>query len=197
MAPLAASLRSIMLATILVGLFVFYPSVAAALPGVPKSNQRTCTNHVVNPSFETGSTTPWLPIVESAWSTRGVFADPFTHSGTHHYYAHATSTVDSSFTLSQSGVDVPVGSTVDCHAWVASKRSEGATRVEVFLDGLSCGAGQLGVGEQGWKRVGGKIKAVGAGNGMVGSTIAVVATSKSAGDEGWEIWFDDVGVASC
>lgn len=197
MAPLSGSLTSIMLTTLVAWVFVICPSVAAAFPAALNSNQRACANRVVNPSFETGNTSPWLPIVESAWSTRGVFANPFTHSGTHHYYAKATSTVDSSFTLSQSSIDVPVGSTVDCYAWVASKRSEGVTRIEVFLDGISCGAGQLGVAEQGWKRVGGKVKVVGTGNGMPGSTIAVVVTSKIAGDEGWELWLDDVGVVSC
>lgn len=86
---------------------------------------------------------------------------------------------------------------MDCYAWVAGTRSEGVTNVEVFLDGVSCGTGQIGVGELGWKRIGSKASVVGIGNGVVGSTIAVVATSKRAGDEGWEIWFDDVGVVSC
>ena len=70
------------------------------------------------------------------------------------------------------------------------------TDVEVFLDGVSCGQTTLGVGDPQWKRIGSRVKVTGTGNGM-GSTIAIVATSESAGEEGWEVWVDDVGVVSC
>ena len=185
-----------MLTTTVLWVLLCLSSVTTALPTAPRTNRRTCTNHLINQSFESGAIDPWFTIVESAWSTRGVFANPFTHGGTHHYYARATSTIASSLTLSQSELDAPVGGTVDCYAWVAGKRSEGVTRVEVFLDGVSCGAAQLGVGEGGWKRVGSKVKVAGGVSGM-GSTLAVVATSQSAGQEGWEVWVDDVGVVSC
>ncbi|KAF2623438.1 hypothetical protein BU25DRAFT_424943 [Macroventuria anomochaeta] len=188
--------RPLMLTTIVVWVLLCLLSVTAALPTAPNINTRTCTNYLINPSFESGAIEPWLPIVESAWSTRGVFANPFTHQGTHYYYAHATSTVESTLTLSQSGLNAPVGATVDCYAWVAGKRGEGVTRIEVILDGVSCGASQFNVGEDGWKKVGGKVKVIG-GVPETGSTLAIVVTSKSAGDEGWEVWVDDVGVVSC
>ena len=182
---------------------LFYLTTAAVAlptslttPGAAKAVPRACTNHLTNPSFESGAVDPWLTIVTSAWSTRGVFENFFTHSGTHHYYAHSTSTVDSTLTLSQTNINTSVGTTVDCYAWVAGKRTEGMTDVEVFLDGVSCGQTTLGVGDPQWKRVGSRVRVTGTGNGM-GSTIAIVATSGSAGEEGWEVWVDDVGVVSC
>ncbi len=177
-------------------------SIAAALPAslaTPKADplfHKACSNYLTNPSFESGVTTPWLTIVTSAWSTRGVFKNWFTHSGTYHYYARSNSTVESTLTLSQSNINVPVGTMVDCFAWVAGKRSDGVTNIEVYLDGARCGATTLGVGDPQWKRVGSKVRANGAGNGM-GSTMAIVATSKSAGRNGWEVWVDDVGVVNC
>ena len=192
-----------MLTSIAIWILLSLSSTTAALPAALTPHRtaasrtpKTCTNYLANPSFESGSIDPWLPIVTSAWSTRGVFANYFTHDGTYHYYAHATSTVEATLTLSQSSVNAPVGGTVDCYAWVAGARSEGETRVEVFLDGVSCGVVQLGVGDGGWKRVGSKVKVNGTGNGM-GSTIAVVATSMSAGEDGWEVWIDDVGAVGC
>lgn len=104
--------------------------------------------------------------------------------------------MDSTLTLSQSGLDAPVGVDVECYAWVAGKRSEGVTSVEVFLDGAKCGTAVLGKAEEGWVRVGGRVRVKGGEMGM-GSTIAIVATSETAGLEGWEIWVDDVGVVSC
>jgi hypothetical protein len=188
--------------TIAIWVFLCLTTVTVALPTVLASHSahnltpRTYSNHLINPSFESGVIDPWLTIVTSAWSTRGVFANPFTHSGTHHYYAHSTSTVDSTLTISQTGLNAAVGSMVDCYAWVAGKRSEGVTSIEVFLDEVSCGKTTLGVGREEWKRVGSQVRVNGTGDGM-GSTIAIVATSESAGDEGWEVWVDDVGVVSC
>lgn len=98
--------------------------------------------------------------------------------------------------MSQSGIMLPVGSTVDCYAWVAGWRSENVTKVTVFLDGVTCGTAELQVGDEDWKRVGSKVKVRGGAPGM-GSTMAVVATSKSAGDDGWDILIDDMGVVSC
>lgn len=191
--PAHSKLHSIRLSLLLL------TCAAAALPTAHTTlnlTPRTCTNHLINPSFETGSISPWLPIVTSAWSTRGVFANPFTHSGTHHYYAHSASTIESTLTLSQSGISAPVGSSVECYAWLASKRNEGVTSVEVFLDGVSCGTMAFDGSVRGYRRVGGSVGVIGGVAGM-GSTIAIVATSESAGEEGWEVWIDDVGVSSC
>ncbi|KAH6637464.1 hypothetical protein C7974DRAFT_141735 [Boeremia exigua] len=182
-----------MLTTTVISVLLSLSTASAAFPALAP---RACTNHLANPSFESGNVSPWLPIVESAWTTRGVFSDSFTHGGTHHYYAHASSAVSSSFTLSQSGISAPAGHTVDCYAWVAGRRSEGVTMIEVFLDGVSCGTAQLGTGERRWERVGSRVRVGGNATGM-GSTIAVVATSKAAGDDGWDLWVDDVGVVGC
>lgn len=194
--------RLTMFITVAIWVLLCLTTATAALPIALTSHSAdnltpwAYLNHLTNPSFESGAIDPWLTIVTSAWSTRGVFANPFTHSGTHHYYAHSTSTVDSTLTISQTGINTSVGSMVDCYAWVAGKRSEGVTSIEVFLDGVSCGKTTLGVGKEEWKRVGSQVRVNGTGNGM-GSTIAIVATSESAGDEGWEVWVDDVGVVSC
>ncbi|KAJ8113257.1 hypothetical protein OPT61_g4576 [Boeremia exigua] len=199
-----APLRPISESVVLVATWIlfFLASITTAFPTSLATHNadaifpRACNDHLANPSFESGTVSPWLTIVTSAWSTRGVFESPFTHSGTHHYYAYATSTVGSTITVSQSNINVPVGATVDCFAWVAGKRSEGVTSVEVFLDGVRCGKTVMGVGGPQWTRVGSRVRVNRTGNGM-GSTLAIVATSQSAGDDGWEIWLDDVGVVSC
>ncbi|KAF3047645.1 hypothetical protein E8E12_011159 [Didymella heteroderae] len=173
-------------------------AVVAALPAIPNNIPRACTNDLQNPSFETGNLDPWLPIVQSAWSAdRGVYPrlSP-DNRGKYYYYAHAVSTVESSLTMSQSGIMLPVGSTVDCHTWVAGSRSENVTTVTVFLDGVTCGTLELKPGDDDWHRVGSKVKVVGGVPGA-GSTMAVVAMSKGAGDDGWDIYIDDMGVIKC
>lgn len=98
--------------------------------------------------------------------------------------------------MSQSGVMLPIGSTVDCYAWVAGSRSENVTTVTVFLDGITCGTLELKPGDESWHRVGSKVKVVGGVPG-VGSAMAVVAMSMSAGEDGWDIYIDDMGLISC
>lgn len=171
---------------------------ASALPTTQNNIPRACTNKLQNPSFETGDLNPWLPIVQSAWSTdRGVYPRPSPDvRGKYYYYAHALATVESSLTMSQSGVTIPVGSTVDCYAWVAGSRSENVTTVTVFLDGVTCGTLDLKPRDGDWHRVGSKVKVLGGVPGM-GSTMAVVAMSKGAGEDGWDIYIDEMGVLSC
>ncbi|KAF1923604.1 uncharacterized protein M421DRAFT_425664 [Didymella exigua CBS 183.55] len=187
-----------MIFTIAAWALACFLSTTIALPATPDINPRACVNHLSNPSFETGSLDPWLPIVESAWSpNRGVVPGPTPNgSGKYYYYAQAISTVEATLTMSQSGIMLPVGSTADCYTWVAGRRSENVTKVTVFLDGVICGTDELKVGDTSWKRVGSKVKVAGGVPGM-GSAMAVVATSKSAGDDGWDISIDDMGVVSC
>ncbi|KAF3049197.1 hypothetical protein E8E11_000757 [Didymella keratinophila] len=174
----------------------FFPATSAlpATPNIP----RACINKLRNPSFETGNLDPWLPIVQSAWSTdRGLYPRLSPNSfGKYYYYAHATSTVESSLTMSQSGVMLTMGSTVDCYAWVQGSRSENVTAVTVFLDGMTCGALELKPGDDSWHRVGSKVKVVGGVPGT-GSTMAVVAMSMGSGEDGWDIYIDDMGLTSC
>jgi hypothetical protein len=73
-------------------------------------------------------------------------------------------------------------------------------RVEVFLDGLSCGGpvwvGSGQQGKEGWVKVGGQVvvRDVSADNG-VGHTIAVTVQGYGAeSGEGWSVAIDDVGV---
>lgn len=65
----------------------------------------------------------------------------------------------------------------------------GSSRVEVFLDGQSCGVQYLGT--TGWTRIGGKVGV--SGDGPV-HTLAVVVESDEAGTEGWAVWVDDLWV---
>jgi hypothetical protein len=173
-------------------------TAAVALPATRSNEPRACTNNLRNPSFETGSLDPWLPIVQSAWSpNRGLYPGTSPNdSGKYYYYAHATSTIEASLTMSQSGVMLPVGSTVDCYAWVAGSRSESVTSVTVFLDGVVCGTAELKAGDEAWKRVGSKVQVLGGVPGA-GSTMAVVAASDSAGKDGWDIYIDNMGLISC
>ena len=170
----------------------------SALPATLNNAPRACTNNLNNPSFETGNLIPWLPIVQSAWSAdRGLYPRSLpNNSGKYYYYAHATSTIESSLTMSQSDVMLFVGSTVDCYAWVKGSRSENVTTVTVFLDGVTCGALELKPGDESWHRVGSKVKVVG-GVPDTGSTMAVVAMSMGAGKDGWDIYIDDMGLTSC
>lgn len=82
---------------------------------------------------------------------------------------------------------------MECAAWVASRRpgNVGSTRVEVFLDGHSCGLAYLGT--TGWTRVAGKVNV--SGDGAI-HTIAVVAVSDEASEEGWHIWLDNMSVGA-
>lgn len=98
-------------------------------------------------------------------------------------------------TLSQSYIDLPTGATVDCYAWVRGSRPSGQTRVEIFLDGVSCGQEvQLGVGNKGWKRVGGKVTVQDVVPG-VGHSVAISVQGDGVQDEsGWSVAVDDVGV---
>lgn len=152
---------------------------------------KRCTNALSNPSFESGLS-PWLDMVSGSFSTRGIFTSADGgQSGQNFYYAHSNATVDSTLTVSQSGFSVQGGGQVECAAWVASRRlgNVGSTRVEVFLDGVSCGVQYLGTA--GWTRVGGQVAVTGDVH-----TLAVVIVSDEAGDEGWTVWVDGLAVGA-
>ncbi|OSS46552.1 hypothetical protein B5807_08545 [Epicoccum nigrum] len=156
-------------------------------------------NLLQNPSFDSPHLSPWLPLAVSAWSpSRGILLSPrAAHSGSGVYYAHCLSTIPASLALSQAGVAVQAGREVECFAWVRGRRGDGGvTAVEVFLDGVSCGRGEVRGGEEGWARVGGRVRVEGEGEGE-GRTVGVVVASEGAGDGGWEVWVDDVGVVGC
>ncbi|KAH7378842.1 hypothetical protein BKA66DRAFT_571625 [Pyrenochaeta sp. MPI-SDFR-AT-0127] len=152
---------------------------------------RRCENKIQNPSFEYG-VDPWLAMVSGSWATRGVYTSGGGgHQGSNFYYGHSNSTVDSTLTISQSSISIPNGGQVECAAWVASRRpgNIGSTRVEIFLDGQTCGIGYLGT--TGWTRIAGKVSV--SGDGAV-HTLAVVAISDEASEEGWQFWLDDLSV---
>ncbi|OAL46023.1 hypothetical protein IQ07DRAFT_603433 [Pyrenochaeta sp. DS3sAY3a] len=161
-------------------------------PGLTNPTSKRCTNNALqNPGFEAGID-PWLPMVSGSWATRGVYtAAGGGHSGANFYYGYSNSTIDTTLTIGQSGIKA--SGRVGCGAWVASRRpgNVGSTRVEVFLDGQSCGLAYLGT--TGWTRVGGSVDAQG---GELGSTIAVTVFSDEASEEGWSVWVDDVWVGS-
>ncbi|KAJ4365687.1 hypothetical protein N0V83_008307 [Neocucurbitaria cava] len=140
------------------------PSTALDLiDSPPPTHQHTqplskrCDNKLANPSFESGES-PWLAMVTSSWTTRAVYTSAQGgHQGSNFYYGHSNSTIDSTLTISQSAINIEAGASVECAAWIASSRpgNVGSTRVEVFLDGESCGMQYLGT--TGWTRVGGRL----------------------------------------
>jgi hypothetical protein len=136
-------------------------------------------------------------MVTGSWSSRGISPLPFGgHSGLNSYVATSNSSaVRATLTLSQSYIDLPVGAAVDCYAWVRGDRPSGQTRVEIFLDQVSCGrAVYLGVGATGWRKIGGKTTVQGVAEG-VGHSIAVSVQGDGVEDErGWSVAVDDVGV---
>ncbi|KAL6705286.1 hypothetical protein ACN47E_007096 [Coniothyrium glycines] len=154
---------------------------------------KRCTNLLSNPSFETGID-PWLAMLTGSFTDqRGIYTSSSGgHSGANFYYAHGNSSVDATLTLSQSGFAIGSAAPgeMECSTWVASRRpgNVGSTRVEVFLDGISCGTQYLGT--TGWTKVGGKVKP----SSDQTHTIAIVVNSDEAGDQGWSLWVDDVTV---
>jgi hypothetical protein len=174
-----------MLLTILIWAFAFLPFLATATP----TPFKRCTNALQNPSFENGLD-PWLAMHFGSWALRGVYtSSEGGHSSTRNfYYARSNASVsEATMTLSQSGLTIPAGTTVDCSAWVASSRpgNVGSTRVEVFLDEVTCGSVAF-LGTNGWQRVGGKVTVAGETH-----TLAIVVSSDETGEEGSEVWVDN------
>lgn len=89
-----------------------------------------------------------------------------------------------------------VGIIVDCYAWVKGSRSENVTTVTVFLDGVTCGTLEMKPGDESWHRIRSNVKVLGGVPGT-GSTMAVVAMSLGAGEDGWDIYMDNMGLISC
>lgn len=86
---------------------------------------------------------------------------------------------------------------MECYAWVRrGEAGKGRARVEVFLDGGSCGGVvEVGEGQEEWVKVGGKVVVQDVGAGGVGHTVAVTVQGYGAeGDGGWSVAIDDVGV---
>ena len=158
---------------------------------------KRCTNAVVNPSFEIPVLSPWMDMVTGSWYSRGISTSPTGgHSGSNLYAATSNSSaVQATLTLSQSYIDLPVGATVDCYAWVTGRRPNGQTRVEIFLDQVSCGeALHMGAGQEGWTKVGGKVQVQDVPGG-VGHSVAISVQGDGVEDEeGWRVAVDDVGV---
>jgi hypothetical protein len=161
----------------------------AAIPTTPL--QKRCTNALQNPSFEAGES-PWLAMAFGSWAQRGVYTSANGGAeGRNFYFGQSNATIaDATLTLSQSGLAIPAGTTVDCSTWVASNRpgNMGSTRVEVFLDEQTCGSAVY-LGTTGWTKVGGKIKVSGESH-----TLAIVVVSDESGPEGGLIWIDDAVV---
>ena len=124
-----------------------------------------------------------------SWAIRGIYTSASGgQEGRNFYFAQSNTTVaDATLTLSQSELSIPSATTVDCSAWVASNRpgNVGSTRVEVFLDGATCGSAVY-LGTNGWVKVGGKVTVNGGSH-----TLAIVVVSDEAGPEGGQIWVDD------
>lgn len=164
---------------------------AIALPA--QKLAKRCDNQLQNPSFESGLS-PWLTIVQEAWDQRGVYTSPDGgHDGSNFYFAHSNSTISSTLTIAQSGINLSNGESVDCAAWVALLHpgNVGSTQVDVFLDGETCGSANFA--STGWTRVGGTVSVN--GDGAI-HTMAVVFTSNGASEDGWYLWLDDLVVGA-
>lgn len=163
-----------------------------ALPAPQSNPQKRCSNLLANPSFESGES-PWQTMALGSWETRGIYtSSEGGHEGNNFFYAHTNATVaDATMNLSQYGFSIPSGAAVDCSAWIASRRpgNVGATKVQVMLDGQTCGEAYFGT--NGWIKVGGKVT-VGEGP----HTMAIVVLSDQAGPDGASVWVDDAFVGS-
>jgi hypothetical protein len=176
-----------MFAILFLWLLTILPTVNA-LPSTSAHHQKRCTNALQNPSFESGLS-PWLDIAFGSWLQRGVFTSAEGgHTGPNFYFGQSNATVSrTTLTLSQSDISIPAGTTVDCSAWVASNRpgNVGSTRVEVFMDEITCGQAVY-MGTNGWVKVGGNIKVDGDKHSM-----SIVIVSDATGPEGSKVWVDD------
>jgi hypothetical protein len=166
----------------------FLNAIPTTPPPTHANIQRSCTNALQNPSFESGIT-PWLAMAFGSWAQRGVYTSAEGgHSGPNFYFAESNATVsETSITLSQSDFSIPSGTAVECSAWVASRRpgNVGSTRVEVFMDGTTCGS-PVYMGTNGWQKVGGKVTVNGDSH-----TMSIVIVSDETGPEGGQVWVDD------
>ncbi|KAH8724613.1 hypothetical protein GQ44DRAFT_256928 [Phaeosphaeriaceae sp. PMI808] len=153
--------------------------------------QKRCTNALQNPSFESGIS-PWLEMGFGSWSQRGIFTSAEGgHDGRNFYFGMSNATVaDCTLTLSQSNLSIPSGTIIDCSAWVASNRpgNVGSTRVEVFVDQVTCGSAVY-LGTTGWVKVGGKVTVKGDSH-----TLTIVVVSDESGPAGAQVWVDDATV---
>lgn len=153
--------------------------------------QGKCTNILQNSSFEAG-VFPWLDIGFGAWDQRGVMTSAEGgRDGRNFYFAQSKAVLsNTTFTLSQSGLTIPAGTTVNCSAWVASKRpgNVGSTSVELFIDETSCG-GPVYYGTNPWQKIGGKVTVS-----QDSYTFSIVVISDVTGPEGSETWVDDAFV---
>jgi hypothetical protein len=127
-----------------------------------------------------------------SWAQRGIYTSAEGgHNGRNFYFAESNATVsDTTMTLSQSELSIPSGTTVECSVWVASRRpgNVGSTRVEVFMDQVTCGSAAY-LGTNGWQKVGGKVTVNGDSH-----TMSIVVLSDETGPEGGQIWVDDASV---
>ncbi|CAG5149702.1 uncharacterized protein ALTATR162_LOCUS2428 [Alternaria atra] len=174
----------------------FSTTQATPLPSPQQTlSTKGCPNTLINPSFETSLLPAWMDMVTGSWSSRGISSSTGAHSGLNVYAATSNSSeVTATLTLSQSYIQLPSGAMVDCYAWVKGSRPSGQTRVEIFLDQVSCGKAVLGIGRKGWTKVGGKI-AVQDVIGGVGHSVAVSVQGDGVEDEGgWNVAVDDVSV---
>jgi hypothetical protein len=144
-----------MLTILILWALAFVPSLDAIPISRMINFQKRCNNMLQNPSFESGLS-PWLDIVFGPWAQRGVYTSTQGgHDSKSSYLGQSGALVSqTTLTLSQSGLFIPAGTTVDCSAWVASIRpgNVGNMGVELFVDEMSCGA-PVSFGTNSWIKV--------------------------------------------
>lgn len=177
-----------MLTTILIWSLALLPFLNA-IPTTPLSQpMKRCTNILQNPSFESG-VSPWLEMGFGSWAARGVYTQASGgHDGRNFYWGQSNATAaESTLSVSQSELQIPSGTTVECSVWVASNRpgNVASTAFEVFLDGVTCGTA-INLGTTGWVKVGGKLAVSGDSH-----TFTVVVSSDTTGPQGSQVWIDD------
>ncbi|KAH3997833.1 hypothetical protein HBI25_099080 [Parastagonospora nodorum] len=163
-----------------------------AIPTRPATSiKKRCSNILQNHSFESGLY-PWLDIVFGPWAERGVFTSAQGgHNSRQFYLIHSNATVShGTVALSQSGLSIPSGTTVDCSAWIASNHPGGSdnTSVELFIDEVSCGA-PVSLSTHPWIKVNGKATVS-----QDSHTFSIVVTSEVTGSDGSTTWVDDAFV---
>lgn len=172
--------------------FLPFLSAIPTTPLSPPSLEKRCTNVLVNPSFEAGID-PWLNLGLGSWKTRGVFSSAQGGQNSKSFFAESNATnAASNMAVSQSGLNIPSGTTVDCSAWVASLRpgNIGSTAIELFIDDKSCG-GPVYLGNSRWVKVGGKVTLSGESHNFV-----VTVTVDITGPQGSMTWIDDTFVGT-
>ncbi|KAI8942248.1 hypothetical protein NX059_000329 [Plenodomus lindquistii] len=137
----AASALTVSLAassTLSVFSFTSSSTLSPSSSSLPSPSPPACPNLLVNPTFNTGSLSPW--------SSSGVLGEQmgYGHDDSSYWFRNFNRDA-SGISITQTGVAITSGSMVDCSAWLATINAaipspDYLAELSIFIDGILCGA---------------------------------------------------------